>query len=666
MIRFVNLIYNKEIIKEAGSKNNPCCHFGHFSGAPQFVSSAISTAPSPMSRDSLGVVAVFVGLLLVSPSCGGEKQLTAWVVPTTTAVRMSVLPPRGPLALTAPLALQRGEAEGTQLALRVSAPSPVTATVTLSNVSRVSDGTLHTKSGAPAATMPTLRWYKVGNVWCNKSTIYGSVTGTGWQPDVLVPAEYFDNAHVILEPNTTHAFWIDAHATRNATPGNYTANVTLTFLPPSTLPPQNLVVLLTVWQVALTPLSDAGSFPTMFNMPFREDADGATDLARYYNASVLPQRIQQAYFDTVCDSRVPADDPYLLRPRPLGDYKSLAACGARQFNLLDVSRAATNGTVLRSYTPAQIDATLNLLAPIVAALDASGLGGRALVYGFDERDTSYAPGIRQMFGAVKARFPSVRTVATLRWAPGSDLNVDVWVQLYSLWDSAAARAFNGSTWAYHCISPRPNPPASGPVRFANTFLEYPRFDARGLGWWAGYQGVDGWLYYLVNGWSQSNQHRAIDGLTGANTAHTPADDQSENEAAGANRAGRAGASNAGHGSCCTWFSAVRPNAKAVPGDPGAFSNGDGIFIYPGRLGPLASTRLFNLRDGFEDLEMLRQLARIDPDQAHALASKIVQDFVPEASFEPAHRDASPGLVLNRNHTLLEATRHALAAALAKP
>ena len=72
-----------------------------------------------------------------------------------------------------------------------------------------------------------------------------------------------------------------------------------------------------------------------------------------------------------------------------------------------------------------------------------------------------APAIKQLFGAVKRRFPALRTMATLRWDPlhnsaGVDLRdaVDIWVNLYSLWNASAATASN---YSYTSTPTHPHP-----------------------------------------------------------------------------------------------------------------------------------------------------------------------------------------------------------------
>ena len=94
---------------------------------------------------------------------------------------------------------------------------------------------------------------------------------------------------------------------------------------------------------------------------------------------------------------------------------------------------------------------------------------REQVYGFDEKPQTEATAtaINTMFGAVKRRFPGMRTMAALRWSsaradaggprvPGLDAiagSLDVLVQLYSLWNATDAAYWRGlgglhEAWAY--------------------------------------------------------------------------------------------------------------------------------------------------------------------------------------------------------------------------
>lgn len=89
----------------------------------------------------------------------------------------------------------------------------------------------------------------------------------------------------------------------------------------------------------------------------------------------------------------------------------------------------------------------------------------------------------------------------------------------------------------------------------------------------------------------------------------------------------------------------RPNGVAVPGDPAAFSNGDGILLYPGHMGPLSSLRLENYRDGLEDLQLLR-------NTNVSAANVLIQGFKPSGL-------PYSGLNASKNFSLLESVRRHL-------
>ena len=79
-----------------------------------------------------------------------------------------------------------------------------------------------------------------------------------------------------------------------------------------------------------------------------------------------------------------------------------------------------------------MNATLERFAPRFAALRAAGLLSRAFVYAFDESPPDHEPALRALFGAVKARWPELRTLAVLPWAPSADLPLDIWVVQYGI------------------------------------------------------------------------------------------------------------------------------------------------------------------------------------------------------------------------------------------
>lgn len=243
--------------------------------------------------------------------------------------------------------------------------------------------------------------------------------------------------------------------------------------------------------------------------------------------------------------------------------------------------------------------------PLLPSLDTK----TAYVYGWDEQPISCEPKIRAMFGAVKAKWPFVATVAVLNWAGGlpADLPVDVWVLQYEDYNAAQAaqwrKAGKKQFW-YHCIEP------SG-TQFLNTFIERPWIQGRLLYWLAAANDVDGWLYYADDLW-----------IPHPGRAHTPIQRISD-----------------------TPLTNWDPANYVWSPRTDIFANGDGQFIYPGPTGPVVSARLLNMRDAVEDQQLLSHAKLAAGNAAvDALIAKLVRG--PED-----HTD---------NPTLLEATRRQIA------
>ena len=75
---------------------------------------------------------------------------------------------------------------------------------------------------------------------------------------------------------------------------------------------------------------------------------------------------------------------------------------------------------------------LDTLAPTVENATRLGIVDRMYVYGFDEFPAEQNATVYALFGAIKARWPALRTIAALDWpVMPEDLPVDVWVDLYS-------------------------------------------------------------------------------------------------------------------------------------------------------------------------------------------------------------------------------------------
>ena len=81
------------------------------------------------------------------------------------------------------------------------------------------------------------------------------------------------------------------------------------------------------------------------------------------------------------------------------------------------------------------------------------------MYGFDESKIAYKEALRAYFGAVKQRWPKLKTLAVLPWGPTPDLPIDIWVVQYELLETPAMQtaklaflAAGKEVWGYHCVS----------------------------------------------------------------------------------------------------------------------------------------------------------------------------------------------------------------------
>ena len=178
-----------------------------------------------------------------------------------------------------------------------------------------------------------------------------------------------------------------------------------------------------------------------------------------------------------------------------------------------------------------------------------------------------------LFGAVKAAFPEVRTMAALNWATMPvDLPLDIWVLQYEEYNAATAQpwiAAGKQQFWYHCIEP-------SEAGYLNTFIERPLIQDRELFWLGALYNINGsapsgWLYYAVDLWNpEPGYPRVVMETINGSTPYT----------------------NFNPG-----------NYVWAPQYDDIFANGDGQYVYPGPNGPIGTTRLETIRDGLEDWEL---------------------------------------------------------------
>jgi hypothetical protein len=150
--------------------------------------------------------------------------------------------------------------------------------------------------------------------------------------------------------------------------------------------------------------------------------------------------------------------------------------------------------------------------------------------------------------------------------------MNVWVpQLNFLHDDFAhyqeRQRAGEEVWFYTCVFPQ--------GEYANRFIELPLIKTRLLHWINFRYGITGYLHWGYNHWTQE------DPFTSTTRAH--------------------------------------PGPSYLPA-------GDPWIVYPGKNGPLDSIRFEAMRDGIVDHELLSQLAEKNPKKAAALASTLILDF----------------------------------------
>jgi len=287
-------------------------------------------------------------------------------------------------------------------------------------------------------------------------------------------------------------------------------------------------------------------------------------IARIYGGELSPA-MKRKYQQFVADHRINPDNIYRSSPPPIEDVEYFARQGKlNAFNIVHI-----NGT--QKWDDARLASLAAKLDPYVAELKRRGLEKLGYIYGFDEAGPSRFAAMKKAFAFLKKRYPGIPIVTTARdrsygLDTGLDDVVDVWVPLtaaYNFEAAEAARRRGKQVWWYICIGPR-HP-------YANWFVEYTAIEPRLLGWMTYQQRVTGFLYYTMTRWPNQHEPMRLDGHNKTN-----------------------------------WNPASYRTA-----------NGDGCLFYGGPDGPITTVRFENVRDGFEDYELLCLLAKRLGDEGAA-------------------------------------------------
>ena len=519
-------------------------------------------------------------LVFASTSAFGLSSFPEWcVVPSTVHVRQNETCKTMESVASNKIVWHAmiGEQESKQILLDLESwPAKYNLTAAFSLITNI----LVRGSGEILRDLDVISWWQVGYVNCNHTTSYLD-SGGGWRPDpLLTPLTGSQNGAILLESGITQPIWINIQVPYSLPSGEYKGNVTLVIgLPNDETLVQNVSIDLTVWNITLPPLNRS-KFPAIFNFELHS-------LETVYGKE--SSTVKFKFYDLLTDQRVGGNDLYTGVPTNVSLAAYLAGKGIQWLSLYDVYGAAGIGESSRrvkgaciNFTDNLVQKALDILTPVVSDYEKEGLLGNMFVYGFDEAPASCEESVRKIYGAIKEKWPQLRTVATLNWLPSTDLPLDVWVLQYEFYNETEASVWTAAgkqQWWYHCIEP------SG-TEYLNTFIERPLIMARLLFWLASAHQVGGWLYYSDVMWQR----------------HPPSSSPMER----INSTARTDFDPANY----IWL----PRTDI-------FANGDGNFVYPSSTGPIPTIRLHNLRDGFEDAELFRML---DLDKVGPIVQPLVR------------------------------------------
>lgn len=357
----------------------------------------------------------------------------------------------------------------------------------------------------------------------------------GWYPDPILDfLKTFDIKKGEIEP-----VWIRVKAPAGTPAGDYRGQIVVK---PANAPELKLELKVHLWGFDLpkeTHLRTATSI-------------GESYISKAYGGSVT-DTMRAKYEDFTLSYRMNPDGLYRSQPPSIQSLLRWNKEGLNAFNIVYVPKPAN----VKAGEPYPIDkktAILDKIDAIVPELKANGLYSKAYVYGFDEIGTESYVAMKDILGAIKAKYPDLMIMTTGRdhtygVASGVDA-VDAWCPLTPYYDverAKKARARGKQVWWYICISNK--------EPFANWFVECDAIDSRMLmGLQTAKYRPDGFLYYNISRWPLTKKPIT----DGPYTDWSPA----------------------------SYFS----------------NNGDGSILCAGPDGPLATIRLENARDGIEDNE----------------------------------------------------------------
>lgn len=431
----------------------------------------------------------------------------------------------------------------------------------------------------------------------------------GWWPDPLLPLRAFD-----VGAGETQPVWIRIEAPPNARPGAYSGILRVeqsdtklaevryrVRIYPVTLPRRQ--------QLRNASFMPAGNLFAHYNTPGGMESPAFSELYRRWARAAFSQHLGPT-FDmmmgwnqggirtrTTAGPLGPTEDMLLGRPGHLV-WPVLGKKGNYDFRLTDELGAIGREYGMRRFAVAifdrettwqqQTEQTKLDMADFIRAYGAHlkerGLWDAAYVYNVDEPPESQWDTVRNNHAFVKSIAPDLKTWLCLNQPKAVQLLessadiLDVYIRQFEKSGVDEVRRRGKQViWAV-CVWPHGHP---------NLFIEYPAVDARIIGWLTYRYGISGFEYWGLNQW-------------GENT-------------------GKLDWANFRSGDTRTRWQRTK------------WLWGDGWLFYPGEGGdPLSSIRFENLRDGFEDSELLTLLAsrggKKDADELAASVAGSIESY----------------------------------------
>lgn len=416
---------------------------------------------------------------------------------------------------------------------------------------------------------------------------FGPPNEEKWFADPLFPAGAFR-----VRKGGSQSLWLTVRADRDAHPGLYLGKATVT-----ERGEVKAVVPVSV-RVRSFVQPDTFGMETAFCV-----MDGFTR-AQYPDRY---EEMRRQSWDLMLDHRLNPDDISRTTPPPLADLLYARSRGMNRFNVMNLVPPPKDRNVKwvcyssasATDTPEFYDYVKRTLTPYVDELRKNGLMQYAYLYGFDEREHEYYPGIDRLWKKLKRDFPDLPLMTTAmmyrdmaKGAKHPCLETTDWYcplsSVYRPELSAGLREKGKRVWWYTCCGPQ--------YPYANmASYEYPPIEGRLLAWMMDLYRVDGLLFWHVNFW---NGQKLIDS---SDTF------------------------------CPDWntYSGLR-----MPGD--------GIFLYPTKAGVVPSIRLVQMRDAVEDFERLHMAAqkagREAVDEVTKTLVKSMTDYVRDPAALRAARE----------------------------